>query len=261
MKKSLSICTKISRILSRTILILGLLLSAAHADNISMGWEDWRPYQFKESDGSVKGLDVEIVRAVFKRLGQDIDLVELPWKRHVNNIKDGRTDIAASASKTTEREEFASFSDPYRTESVVMYIRKEDNGKYKFKKLKDIIGTNFSLAVVRGYYYGEEFEELMKTPEFQKHVQEVNDNQLAQRQLVRKRVDGFLEDPIAATIELRAEGIYDEVMEHMPIYSDDIYVMFSKKSTSEDLIKKFNESLAQIREDGSYQKIFDKYLK
>ena len=70
--------------------------------------------------------------------------------------------MAASASKTPEREEYALFSDPYRTESAVMYVRIEDAGKYNFDSLEDIIGTEFKLAVTRGYYYGEEFEELKR---------------------------------------------------------------------------------------------------
>ena len=190
-----------------------------------------------------------------------VTLSELPWKRHLSNVEQGRTDLAASASRTPEREQYAFFSDSYRTESVVMYIRKEDAGKYEFDSLQGLIGTDFTLAVTRGYYYGEEFEELMNDPQFKKRIVEVNDNQLAQRQLARKRVDGFLEDPIAATIELRDEGLLEEVSTHMPIYSDDIYVMFSKKSTSPDIVEAFNISLAELKTNGTYDQIINKYLK
>lgn len=246
-------------------LIAGILLSAsvnqATAAEFSLGWEDWQPYQYKDDSQTVTGLDVELMQAIFKNMDHELSLIELPWKRHLNNVSSGRTDLAASASKTAEREKYAMFSDPYRSESAVMFIRKEDSGKYQFDTLKGIIGTDFKLAVTRGYYYGEEFEGLMKDPAFQKNVQEVNDNQLAQRQLVRNRVDGFLEDPIAASIELRDEGIRDQVVVHMPIYADDIYAMFSKKSTSPELVEAFNKSLAELRSNGEYDRIMDKYLK
>jgi polar amino acid transport system substrate-binding protein len=248
----------------RALGIISVLFSIAPnhamAEELSMGWEDWQPYQYKDSNQIVTGLDIELMQAIFGNINQQITLFELPWKRHLNNVESGRTDIAASASKTPEREQYAFFSDPYRTESAVMYIRKADASKYAFDSLRGIIGTDFKLAVTRGYYYGEEFAELMNDPEFKKHVQEVNDNQLAQRQLVRNRVDGFLEDPIAATIELRVEGLLDKVSNHMPIYSDDIYAMFSKKSTSPDLVDAFNKSLAELRANGTYDRIMDKYL-
>lgn len=240
-----------------------LLMSANHAEaqELSLGWEDWQPYQYRDSNQVVTGLDIELMRAIFENMNYRVTLVELPWKRILRNVELGLTDLAASASKTPEREKYAFFSDPYRSESAVMYIRKEDVGKYEFRTLRGIIGSDFTLAVTRGYYYGEEFSKLMKDPEFNKHIEVVNDNQLAQQQLARKRVDGFLEDPIAATIELRNEKLLDKVSIHMPIYSDDIYVMFSKKSTSPELVKTFNKSLAELRANGDFDRIMGKYLK
>jgi polar amino acid transport system substrate-binding protein len=230
------------------------------AEELSFGWEDWQPYQYKDSDGQVTGLDIELSQAIFGNFDYQLALQEMPWKRHLNSIEDGSTDIAASASKTPEREEYALFSDPYRTESAVMYIRKADAGIYKFDSLEDIIGSEFKLAVTRGYYYGEEFGELMKNSEFKKNIREVNDNQLAQRQLSLNRVDGFLEDPIAATLELKEEGLLDKVEILMPVYSDNIYIMFSKKSVSPDIVKSFNSSLAELRANGVYDQIMNKYL-
>ena len=243
------------------VVLLSTAWNYASSEEISLGWEDWQPYQYKDESGTVTGLDIELVQTIFANINYQLRLIELPWKRHLESVKAGRIDLAASASKAPEREEYALFSAPYRTESAVMYIRKADVDKYTFDSLKDIIGTDFTLAVTRGYYYGEEFASLMKNPEFKKHIQEVNDNQLAQRQLARNRVDGFLEDPIAATVELRNEGLQDQISVLMPIYSDDIYVMFSKKSTSPELVETFNKSLTELKTSGRYDRIMNKYLK
>jgi polar amino acid transport system substrate-binding protein len=244
------------------VIILLLFISAGptFAEELSLGWEDWQPYQYMDSSENVTGLDIELSQAIFGNFDYQLTLEEMPWKRHLINVREGRTDLAASASKTPEREEYALFSDPYRTESAVMYVRKEDAGKYNFNKLEDIIGTEFKLAVTRGYYYGEAFDELKKNPEFMNNIREVNDNQLAQRQLSLSRVDGFLEDPIAATLELKEEGLLDKVEILMPIYSDNIYIMFSKKSVSPDIVKAFNSSLEELRENGVYDQIMNKYL-
>ncbi|MGH1353169.1 MAG: substrate-binding periplasmic protein [Methyloligellaceae bacterium] len=233
----------------------------AMADSLSLGWEDWKPYQYESPDGDLTGLDIDLVKAVFENQGKTLKFVQLPWKRHLGNVEAGLIDLAASASRTPEREQYAYFSDPYRSESAALFIRKADQNKYQFSSLDDIIGTNFSLAVVRGYYYGEKFSQLMKNADFRKHVHEVNDNQLAQRQLVRGRVDGFLEDPIAASFELEEEGLADQVINVLPIYSDDIYVMFSKKTLSEADVEAFNKSLAEVRKAGHYDEIIGRYNK
>lgn len=246
-----------------SILLIGWLACvlplSSHSQSLSLGWEDWKPYQFESDDGTLTGLDIDMVNAVFEHHGKTLTFNQLPWQRHLDNVKSGIIDLAASASKTSDREQYAYFSDPYRTESAALFIRKADQEKYQFKSLADIIGTNFTLAVTRGYYYGEEFSELMKNDAFQQRIQEVNDNQLAQRQLVRGRVDGFLEDPIAASVELEEEGVADQVINILPIYSDDIYVMFSKKTMTEGDVKAFNQSLAAMRESGIYDEILGKY--
>lgn len=227
---------------------------------VSMGWEDWRPYQFRDDSGTIKGLDVDIVSSAFAAMNRNLDLVELPWKRHLLNIESGRTDLAASASRTSEREAYAYYSEPYRTESAALFIRTTDRERFAFDSLADIIGTDFKLAVTRGYYYGEEFSRLMKDDRFRSRVREVNDNQLAQRQLARGRVDGFLEDPIAATQELKTEGLLEQTFNLLTVYSDDIFVMFSKKTMTETDVAAFNEALQQLREDGTYQSIYERYL-
>lgn len=84
---------------------------------------DWQPYQYRNDKQEVTGLDVELMQAIFENMGYQVALTEIPWKRHLNNVESGRTNLAASASKTPEREQYVYFSDPYRTESVVMYIR------------------------------------------------------------------------------------------------------------------------------------------
>jgi len=241
-------------------ILLPISVNLAYAQVLSLGWEEWQPYQYKDSNETVTGLDIELVQAIAYNIDHELTLVELPWKRHLKNVEHGRTDLAASASKTPEREAFAFFSEPYRSESVVMYVRKADTEKYQFNSLREIIGTDFILAVTRGYYYGEEYEALKDDPEFTKHIREVNDNQFAQRLLLKNRVDGFLEDPVAATVELREEGLLNKVSVHMPIYSDDIYVMFSKKSTNPDLVTEFNRSLAELKANGVIDRIMDKYL-
>ena len=119
--------------LMRALAVIGALLSIsanhAAAQELTLGWEDWQPYQYQDSNQNVTGLDIELMRAILDNMDDRVTLTELPWKRHLNNVEAGRTDLAASASKTPEREQYAFFSDAYRTESAVMYIRKAD-GEY-----------------------------------------------------------------------------------------------------------------------------------
>jgi ABC-type amino acid transport substrate-binding protein len=55
-------------------------------------------------------------------------------------------------------------------------------------------------------------------------------------------------------------GLQNKMEILMPIYSDNIYLMFSKKSMSPDIVKAFNSNLAELRESGAYDQIMNKYL-
>ncbi len=228
---------------------------------LSIGWEPWEPFQYKNSNGILSGLDIEMANAVIENMDYIATFKEIPWKRLLIEIEKGTIDIISGASRTTEREEYAHFSNTYRTESMVLYIRKEDISKYSIKNLKDIIGTSFKLGVTRGYYYGEDYNELSNNPNFMKQVSETRADNRNYKMLILKRIDGFLSDPIVTTVGLKEEGIFDQVAILIPIFSSDIYFMFSKKSISPQIVAAFNNSLDELKNNGIYDEILDKYLK
>ena len=52
----------------RVLGVIGVLLSMsanpAGAQELSMGWEDWQPYQYMDSNQVVTGLDIELMQAI-----------------------------------------------------------------------------------------------------------------------------------------------------------------------------------------------------
>jgi len=225
-----------------------------------MGWEPWGDYQFSKN-GKEMGLDIELIQAICKDAGFSISLKQVPWKRHLMTIKSGSIDLASGASRSPKREEYAYFSNPYRTESVNLYVRKGDSSNFKVSKLSDIIKLNFHLGVTREYFYGDEFEHLKKEANFMKLIQEVASDQMNYKKLLHKRIDGFLADPVATTSGLKKKKLQGKIEKYpIKIYSDNIFVMFSKKSTTPEDVEKFNQSLNNIKKNGIYEKIVKKYI-
>jgi len=237
-------------------------LVSADCENrtLTLGWEPWRPYQYMDND-KLTGLDVDLVRAIVEQAGCQIDFKKMPWKRHLVQVEKGKVDLAAGASKTPEREAYAYFTDPYRTESAVMYVRKGEAEKYQLDSLEDLVGSDFKLGVTRGYYYGEAYAEWIKKPEFKQQIDEVSKDSTNYKKLFKERIDGFLADPVSATASLRKEGLLDQVEMLFTVYSDDIFIMVSQASASNDDVTMLNESLATLKQNGTYQKILDNYLK
>jgi len=47
----------------------------------------------------------------------------------------------------------------------------------------------------------------------------------------------------------------------MKIHISGVYLIFSKKSATPEIVEKFNRSLAEIKKKGTYDKIIQKYRK
>lgn len=89
------------------------------------------PYQIVDSN-QFDGLDINLIKKIFSNAGCNIKFTDMPWKRSIEEIKRGRSDILALALKTSEREKFSLFSAPYRPEKMLFLILKKikANGRW-----------------------------------------------------------------------------------------------------------------------------------
>ena len=196
----------------------------------SIGWEPWTPYLFENEQKVLTGLDADLIRMIIHKMNCEAKFKQLPWKRHLAYVERGQIDFATGASKTSEREVYANFSDAYRTESTVLFVLKGSSPKFPFKQLSDIKNSEFQLGITNGYFYGETFAELLKDKDFKKHIQGVSSDTINIKKVLKKRVDGFIGDIFAGVAALKEAGVRNKFEIHpMPVSSSDIFVMFSKK--------------------------------
>ena len=227
----------------------------------TIGWEPWDPYAFINDQKVLTGLDVELVTMIVNKMGSEISYKQLPWKRHLAYVERGQIDLAAGASKTPEREAYALFSDGYRQESTVLFVLKGGIAKYPFKQLSDITNSKFQLGVTNGYFYGDTFAELLKDKNFKKHVQGVASDSINIKKTLKQRVDGFLGDIYAGVAALKEAGVREQFEIHpVAVSSADVYIMFSKKTSTPDDVKLFNQTMKSLKDNGELGKIIKKYI-
>ena len=242
------------------MLVIGSALNGFAQCALSLGWEPWEPYQYKAGD-TVTGLDIDLVVSVLERAQCQVTLQEIPWARLLNLLEYGKINLALGASKTPEREAYAYFSQPYRSETMALFVRKGEAANYPFQAVEDLANGSFKLGIVREYYYGDRFAELLNDPAFKKQVLEADNENENYTKLLKNRIDGFLSDPFATAEGLRQAGLSEQIEMHpVPIHSNDIYVMFSQKSTTLEQVELFNQSLEALKADGTYAEIIEKYL-
>lgn len=240
---------------------IGSLASAsAQACTLRLGWEVFPPFQVAEGDDA-GGLDLDLFRAAAASVDCEVVTREMPWRRLLRALETGEMDAAMGASITPEREAFARFSDTYRNDEFVLFVRRGEVDKVGPGGIADVVGARFRLGIVGGYSYGDTFDRLMQDPSFARQVQAAPTTLLNLRKLLAGRIDGFIESrPVGADVA-RKEGVLDQVAVHpVPVSSDPTHLMFSKKSVPAQVVERFNDALATMKVNGRYDEIMNKYL-
>ena len=251
------------RVLIALGLCLGLIGQSASAAACvkSVRWADTPPYAFKDAQGQVRGLHVDLTKAALKRLGCDTRLVEMPWPRAILELQRGRLDLLPAAANTRERDSFALFSRPTNSARNVLFIATRAEARYPLTSLTDIIGTDFRLAVQRGSTYGNSYDALLKKPEFVQRLTYVYGQESAMRMIAADRVDGQMGDELSGLNAIHRLGLEKAVMRSKVVVSEDAdHIAFSKANNDAAFVKRFDEALGAMVADGSYKRILEQYL-
>ncbi len=246
-----------------TILLLTLIGScnvfAEEKGTLILGWEEWPPFQYRDSKQKLVGLDIDLITTIFTEAGYSVQYKEAPWKRQLVELKTGTIDIVSSAMKLPEREIYAYYSDEYQKEYYQLFVRKEDVATYQLHKLFDIITKQMDIGIMRGVVYGDEFNQLMKNPGFKNHIQEVTSDIQNYKKLLNGRIDGLIQEYSVFATQSKKEGVSNRFVPVLDIKSTNLYAIFSKKNNDLQLVQVFNKGLKELRQNGKYQQLFEKY--
>jgi polar amino acid transport system substrate-binding protein len=250
------------------MLMASPVLSQQESKVLRSGWYQWDPYQYEIVKNDLKhltGLDVQLLRAVFGKMGIELQIDPVGWRQHQLDVKDGTRDIAGGAFRSKEREEYAYYSIPYRSEKDMLYVRKGEQKKFKFNTAEELVkilesGT-YKLGVIDGYFYGAPLMQYINDPQYANRIIKVQDDRANFTNLLEHKIDAFpIDHLVGATLGWR-HGWQKQVVEMPnPVFEDSIHVLFSKKTTSPELVERFNQTLLQMQKSGEYNKVMRNYL-
>ena len=230
----------------------------------------WRPFIYEEvSDGarSIAGLDVQLATLAFSKMGYGVQYEgEENGDELLKDLKTGKKDIVISALKRPEREEYAYYSDVFRSSVNVLYLPRGAGKKYHIQDvdqlLKRLDEKAFRLGVVKGRSYGQvAIDDYIKSSENSSRIVKVETDEALFNSLEKGQLDGFLIDQIAGADISSRKGLKAAAEESSVQISElPYYVIFSKKTVSPSLVKAFNDSLTTLRKTGEYNQQVRQYL-
>ena len=209
------------------------------------------PFEFaEENSNKYIGFDVDLSEEVAKRLGLKLEFVSMGFDALIPATQSGNIDmIAAGINATPEREQALSFSDPYFNEGGFITIVRKDNTD--INKMDDL--ANKRVGVQIGTVPVEMAKAIPGTD-----VKELDSNSNIFMELKAGTIDGAILDQAVAMYYLKQGADKDFKLVGEGTKAPGTVFGFNKSNTA--LRDKVNGVLKEMREDGTYQKIYDKWF-
>ncbi|RSI14127.1 L-cystine transport system permease protein TcyB [Streptococcus sanguinis] len=225
--------------------------ATAQADTVKIVSDTaYAPFEFKDSDQTYKGIDVDIINKVAEIKGWDIDMSFPGFDAAVNAVQAGQADaIMAGMTKTSEREKVFTMSDTYYDTKVVIATTKANTiSKYEQLKGKKV-GVKTGTAAQR-------FLEKNKD-KYGYTLKTFDTGDLMYNSLSAGDVDAVMDDQPVIEYAINQGQNLKISMKGEAVGSFAFGV--KKGSKHEHLVTEFNEALAQMKEDGSLEEIINKW--
>jgi ABC-type amino acid transport substrate-binding protein len=204
------------------------------------------PFEFGRSP-DYKGFDVDVVKAVAKKLGLEAEFVKTPFDTIFRNLAQGKFDMVASASTiTAEREKEVDFSDPYFPADQSLMVKQGSD----IKTVDDLNGK------VVGAQLGTTGAEYAKDKTEAKSVRTYDLIDDAFKALEAGQVEAVIND---CPVSKYGERAHPDLVVVGSIPTNELYG-FAFPSGSDALREAFNKELATIKDDGTLKSIQDKWL-
>ncbi len=213
--------------------------------------EDYPPYNYPEENGKIAGLSTEVVREILKEVGHEDNIKIYPWARSYKIIQEKPNKVLYSMTRTPQREDMFKWVGPVAENNWVFFARKDSN--IKINKLED--AKKYTI----GTYRDDACELFLKEKGFT-NLQSVPDDKLNVRKLVKKRIDLWIVGLGQGVFKAKRENFNQNIKKIYDVKHTELYIAFSK-DTDDKIIKKWQNALDKLKENGTYQKIVDKYLK
>lgn len=210
------------------------------------------PYEMTTDDGGYEGIDVEIATEIAKKLGLELVVDDMEFSSVITSVQNGKSDIAmAGLTVNEERKKNINFTDTY-TKGVQSIIVPEDSEIASVDDLGKAKAIGCQEGTT-GYIYCSDTEE---NGGYGDKAIAYPDGATAVQALTTGKVDAVVIDNAPAQEFVKAnKGL--KILD--TAYAEEEYAIgVSKKN--DPLLEAVNKALNELIEDGTVQKIVDKYI-
>jgi polar amino acid transport system substrate-binding protein len=221
---------------------------AAHAADVLRVGTDatFPPMEFTEN-GKRTGFDIDMVEAIAKKLGKQVEWVDIDFKGLIPGLVSHRFDMAVSAIYITDaRKKVVDFTEPYYAGGLVAMVKDGSS----IQKLADLDGKKVTVQVgTKSVGYLQEHYPKVQRVEVEKNQEMFNLVDIG-------RADAAVTGKPAAYQYVRTRPGLKVLPEQL---TTEEYGMALRKDEPE-LTKAVNKAIEQLKADGTYAAIVKKWF-
>ncbi|MBQ8918559.1 MAG: basic amino acid ABC transporter substrate-binding protein [Acidaminococcaceae bacterium] len=206
------------------------------------------PFEFREQGSrEISGFDMDLIRAIGRKLDMQVELLDMDFEALIPAVKRGNLHLViAGMTITPDRQKIVDMSEPYYTSGLSLVVKKGNTAIQKPEDLKNRevaaqIGTTGEAAAKR--LAGDK-------------VRSFKTNEEVFQALKENKVEAIIIDKPVAQYYLKKN--HPDAMIAGDTFEKESYGIVMRRHG--ELTPKINKALAELRQSGEYDKIYEKWF-
>ncbi|WP_219117348.1 ABC transporter substrate-binding protein [Janthinobacterium sp. UMAB-56] len=240
--------------------VLCVSVLPAVACRMAMALEQWPPYVYRDAQGHYTGLDLELLRAIFKEARCTlVTFPELPTARRQLLFQKGGLDLMLAASETPERQSYARFSISYRDEAVGVFSKSgHADGQRQIASFAQLARGKSTLLAPKVGWYGAQYAAARPALEKAGRLNTFGSFRQGLLMLDAGRADLLLGDVLAVRHEARKQGVALSTLPFLALRAP-VHLMLNARTTSTDDLARLNAAITRLEQRGVLAVIRNSY--
>ncbi len=208
------------------------------------------PMGFRGENGEIVGFDIDLAKEVAKRWGVEVQFKPCEWDGIIFDLNSGNIDMVWNGmTMTEERIKQVTFSEPYFTDGQLIFSRKGEEVKKVAELEGKVVGLQLGSSADYAVQKSDIFPKIKEVKKYATNVEALMD-------LEAGRTDTVVVDTVA--------GKYYNSKRATLTYSDESltteYYGVAMRKKDKALAEKLNSTLDEMRADGTFDKISEKWF-
>ena len=213
------------------------------------------PFSYMDDKDNLTGYDIEVVKEIGKRANIEFEFLPTPWDGMFLGLESGKFDmIANQISKNSEREQKYLFSNDYLITGAQIIVKK---GRTDIKTLEDLKGKKVLICL------GCNYQKILTDFDVKNEINAGNyegSEVIALEEISNGKIDATIHDRLVAAFFNKKKGTEEIQTVGDIIEKTSVYFVFRKDQQAEEINKRVNKALEEMKADGTLSNLSKKWF-